>query len=414
MFFVYICIVINHPFHAFMNRRFLIIIVLTAILALNFSSCKNPTEYRVDYAFVPYLNRFDSLAELHGKHFNPKLSGLIIEFGTLKDNNAGLTHFETPIRIEIDKTYWNEISHNAGADLMKEDLLFHELGHGLLNRDHLNTTLENGDWKSMMCGGTQVDNRPWNINYRGIRRKYYIDELFNESTPAPDFSSTQFAADSTKYLPVLTLGFTIADNAGWTLTDDAQHKMSIDNNRLKFESKISKTFLVFTNTNINIQSDFRFDLTIEYPVGDNSNQYGIIFGNVPTGSDGTNDPIEYFTINNNQKMYMGNRTWFSFFTQLNENSIIVGGKNHLKVLKIGQMLYYFINNVYCYCSEITTTQSGAQFGFMVPANGTVWIDNFSISQKKVAAMNVRPVSISNLSFETKTMSFPLHPKIYHQ
>jgi hypothetical protein len=397
-----------------MNIRFLIIISLTAIFALNFSSCKNPTEYRVDSAFAPYLNRFDSLADLHGKHFNPKSSGLIIEFATLKDNNAGLTHFETPIRIEIDKIYWNDINKFAGADLMKEDLLFHEFGHGLLNRDHLNTTLENGDWKSMMCGGTPVDNRPWNINYRGIRRQYYIEELFNESTPAPDFSSNQFVADSTNYLPVLTLGFTNADNAGWTLTDDSQHKMSLDNNRLKFESKISKTFLVFANTKINIQSDFTFDLTIEYPSGDSSYQYGIIFGYVPTGSDGINDPIEYFTINNNQKMYMGNRTWYSFFTQLNENSIIVGGKNHLKVLKIGQMLYYFINNVYCYCSEITTTQSGTQFGFMVPANGTVWIDNFSISQKKATGVKVQSVSISNLTFETKTMSLPLHSISYQQ
>ena len=87
-------------------------------LVLQFSSCKDPNEYRVDTAFADYLNRFDSIATIHGKNFNPKSNGLIIEFANLTNNNAGLTHYETPIRIEIDKTYWNDISKYAGADLM--------------------------------------------------------------------------------------------------------------------------------------------------------------------------------------------------------------------------------------------------------------------------------------------------------
>ncbi|HEY5590495.1 MAG TPA: hypothetical protein VIK55_05705, partial [Paludibacter sp.] len=108
-------------------------------LLLTIVSCKNTNEYRVDASFADYLQRFESEASARGRTFDLKANGLIIEFANLKDNTAGLTHYEDPIRIEIDKTYWNDISNSAGADLMKEDLLFHELGHGLLKRDHLNT-----------------------------------------------------------------------------------------------------------------------------------------------------------------------------------------------------------------------------------------------------------------------------------
>ncbi|HQG68001.1 MAG TPA: hypothetical protein PLW20_05305, partial [Paludibacteraceae bacterium] len=133
-------------------------------------SCKDSHAYRVDSAFSTYLYTFQSEAAKRGQVFNFQQEGLIMEFADLTDNKAGLCHYEKPIRIEIDRTYWNDISKYAGAEYMKEDVIFHELGHGFLGREHLNDVLENGDWKSMMCGGQKVNNRAWNINYRGIRR----------------------------------------------------------------------------------------------------------------------------------------------------------------------------------------------------------------------------------------------------
>jgi hypothetical protein len=360
----------------------------------------------VDAQFTEYLQRFEDEAALRGDTFNLKSTGLIIEFANLKNDEAGLCHYEDPIRIQVDKTYWSDISSTAGADLMKEDLLFHELGHGLLGRDHLNTTLENGDWKSIMCGGDKVNDRSWNINYHGIRRKYYLDELFKESTTAPDFSSLQLTADTTGYSSVLNLSFDTEakKDAGFDIVDVTNYKTSIDNKRLCFESKVSQAFLVLAKIPdaIDINSDFSYELTLEYPVGDNSEQYGIIFETQPTGATSNNDPVEYFTINNNQKMYMGNRSWYSFFTELNETAIIHAGKNKLKVFKIGDMLYYFINNVYCYCSEIVADKNLNQFGFMVPPNGTVWVDNYCISKKITSgsASKVKQIQPGELKFVT--------------
>jgi len=348
-----------------------------------FTSCKNSHEYKIDPAFADYLQKFKDEAAARGKKFNPESTGLIMEFGTLSDGTAGLTHYETPIRIQFDKTYWDDISKSTGADLMKEDLVFHELGHGLLGRGHLNSTLSNDDWKSIMCGGTKVDNRPWNINYRGVRRSYYLDELFDITTSEPSFASMTFRLDTTGFTTDISRNFDTPTQTIWKDTVDNQHVISNSGGRMRFESKVSSAYLVLVRlpSAVSISSSFSYELTFQYSSGDASNQYGLIFGPVATGSTGTSDPIEYFTINNNQKMQMGNRTWYSFYTELGVPSTRTTGVNKLKVFKFGTMLYYFVNDVYCYSTEILASANLNQFGFMAPPMSSIWIDNFKISHK---------------------------------
>jgi hypothetical protein len=349
-----------------------------------FYSCTNSHEYKIDPEFTAYLQRFEAEGASRGHTFDPQTSGLIMEFGNLSDNNAGLTHFEMPIRIQIDKTYWKTVSNSSGADLMKEDLIFHELGHALLGRDHLNATLENDDWKSIMCGGIKVNNRSWNINYRGERRNYYVDELFNKLTPAPDFSSMKLPIDTTGFSTLYQLNFDSQAHAGWTLGEDSVHKISLDNKRLMFQSKVNQVYLVFINltTALSLSSDFSYELTFYYPVGDLTNQFGLVFGPTVTGTTGSNESVEYFTITNQQKMYMGNQSWYSFYTELSEPEIAPAGINKLKIFKTETMIYYFINDVYCYRTEMEAASNLNSFGFRVPPQSTLWVDNFKISKKE--------------------------------
>jgi len=375
------------------------------MVIFTFSSCKDHNEYRVGSEFSEYLQRFQNDAAKRGRTFNVETEGLIIEFANLKDNTAGLTHYEDPIRVEIDETYWNDISETAGADLMKEDLIYHELGHGLLNRTHLNDAFENGDWKSMMCGGDKVNDRAWNINYHGERRAYYLDELFDESTSAPNFASTQFLTDTTGFSISRKLSFDTPAESGLVISDNAQYKTSIENNsRLCFQSKVAEVYLVYLrDTLINLQSDFSFQLTIQASSLDANDQFGLVFGTVPVKTNSYSESVDYFTINNNQKMYMGNRTWYSFFTELAKPSILANGKNTLKVFKISGMLYYFINNQYCYSNEMVGTDPGNHFGFMVPSKGTVWLDNLIIKQKTGANKSSKVMRNLPVEFEVTTI-----------
>lgn len=369
------------------------------VVALGLVSCGNSDEHKVDDKFTEYIQRFQDEATKHGKNLDLINGGLIVEFADLKDGVAGLCHYEKPIRIEIDKTYWDAISKYADADLMKENLLFHELGHGFLGRKHLNSTLENGDWKSIMCGGDKVNGRSWNINYHGVRRAYYVDELFNESTAAPTYSSLQLVADTIGYSTAHNLNFNSQSQSGWQIKDTVSYSTSLTTDgKLKFQSKIAQAYLVSLTTPA-ISTNFSYELTIENSAGNATDQYGIIFGNIPADKNGNNSPIEYFNINNSKKMFMGNRTYYSFFTELDQSKIVPAGKNKLKVFKIGGMIYYFINNSYVYCSEIVTTDGLNKFGFMVPAQGTVLVDNFIIAQPRISGAPTRVKQSQPLQFE---------------
>ena len=389
-----------------MHTNFIKILYIL-ILILLVSACNDIHEYRVEEEFTEYVQRFELEAAKRGKDFDLQNTGLIVEFADLKDEQAGLCHYEKPIRIEIDKAYWKSISATSGADLMKEDLLFHELGHGILGRGHLNSTLENGDWKSMMCGGEKVNDRPWNINYRGIRRDYYVDELFNESTPEPDFSTMQFSVDTSGFERQIFLGF---DNYGnpSNIFDDENYSISIDNNRLKSQSKNDYSYFIYLVKSVDIMSDFLFETDIQCQSKNITDQYGIIFANDSSFSENVEFPfsenVEFFSVNNDSKMYMGNRSWYSFYTQISRPEIKKGGINKLKILKKATMLYYFINDVYVYCSEMELTGSQVDFGFIVPAKGIVWLDNLQIRVSNSNKINYISKEFNNFTFRVQPVN----------
>jgi len=111
---------------------------------------------------------------------------------------------------------------------------------------------------------------------------------------------------------------------------------------------------------------------------------------------------------------MGNRTYYSFFTELDESKILPAGKNKLKVFKIGSMIYYFINNTYAYCSEIVTTAGLNKFGFMVPAQGTVLIDDFLINQSKSSNAPAKVIQTQSLQFEITPMGIETQNSVLNQ
>lgn len=374
----------------FSNYIFLIYISLLIY------SCGDPHEYNVDPVFAKYVQRFEDEAAKRGKNFQLQTEGLIIEFSKLKEDQAGLCHYENPIRIEIDSNYWKSISLVAGSEYMKEDLIFHEMGHGILGRKHLNSTLPNGDWKSIMCGGTKVDNRPWNINYRRLRRDYYVDELFNESTPTPAFAASELPIDTLQYMKKIAFTFNTgsAQDTGWELANTADYTSSIDNKQFKFVSRYSASYAILLNIKnspVNFMNNFSFEMEIDCQPQLNSDQFGMVYA--------TKDTTEYFKINRDQKMYPGNSSWYSYHTQLHKNEIHTTGKNKLKLFKQNGVLYYFINNIYVYQSEDEIFGGGTNFGFVVPAKATIWIDNMQLGLKAASNIKSKTVSETNQTYD---------------
>ncbi|MDB4293220.1 hypothetical protein N9954_07395, partial [Maribacter sp.] len=98
------------------------------------------------------------------------------------------------------------------SETEKENLIFHELGHALLQRGHTNGTLPNGSQKSLMCASETCNNyRVYNSN-QNEQRSYYLDELVSIPNTVPDWAAQK------------TFSRTLAEDSfdngieGWTTT----------------------------------------------------------------------------------------------------------------------------------------------------------------------------------------------------
>lgn len=82
-----------------------------------------------------------------------------------------------------DKTiYFDTTAHDF--KLNREVLVFHELGHAVLRRGHINVKLSNGEQASIMHSEALPDYR-----YTfAFKRQYYIDELFLGIQYIPDWA----------------------------------------------------------------------------------------------------------------------------------------------------------------------------------------------------------------------------------
>ncbi len=154
----------------FFRKHFFCFLLLVAPLFSLFSCDdeEGEKEYSVDSELYPYLQRFLDEAAKRGKSFDVVGDGLIMEFADLESPVVGLCTYSNPIKVQIDKKYWKETANSANQENLREDVVFHELGHGLLRRSHDNSTLPNTEWKTIMCGGTEVDGRSWAVNFRRL------------------------------------------------------------------------------------------------------------------------------------------------------------------------------------------------------------------------------------------------------
>ena len=126
---------------------------------------KRKTTFSINPDFQPYVNKFE---EQIGE-----LVEIDIEYNTLEEPVVGrcIKWTDGYRNIEIDPTYWPK--HN---NTQKEELLFHELGHCILDRDHDETIISADKYysipKSIMY--------PYVFEYEYyLYETYYINELKN-------------------------------------------------------------------------------------------------------------------------------------------------------------------------------------------------------------------------------------------
>ena len=166
-------------------------IILTACLFIILGCGKGKDfEYNVPAEFEPYVQKFITEAKARGKDI--KIDNLIIKRdSTLSSLLCAMSNTISSIN-DVQKIITIAVPYCWQNDAQLEALIFHELGHCILGRAHDNSLMPKGDPKTIMY--------PDNISVYSpcvyfvtncdllYRRPYYIDELFNPSTPVPDWA----------------------------------------------------------------------------------------------------------------------------------------------------------------------------------------------------------------------------------
>jgi hypothetical protein len=170
--------------------------VLIALLLFTDACNSNesvPTVYDVPQEFQSIIDQFQLEAISRG--YDIQIDNLIIRY----DAEVEAPYCATCNSKSLDASIQKIISINPDQcwlnDYAKEALIFHELGHCILGRDHDNTLLPNGDPKSMMVENNINVYAPCIYALDGdnscnfiFKRDYYISELFDDDMAIPDWA----------------------------------------------------------------------------------------------------------------------------------------------------------------------------------------------------------------------------------
>lgn len=195
--------------------------------------------------------KFEYEAKKRGYKVRLKDEGIKFKFGALQGiENAKFNKGYFNKTITIDSLKWKFHSLE-----FKEYLVFHELGHCILKRNHSNLLLPLGECKSWM----REDNSVCGINLIDVEwRKYYLDELFNQATEIPKwYDTTCYLSTSSKNLQLIK---SIQLKARYTdsliFLNDTEFTVSIINNKPPDET--AGISIITNGLRINIQSKLAF------------------------------------------------------------------------------------------------------------------------------------------------------------
>jgi len=121
----------------------------------------------------PFYVAFEEEAAERGFEINltqEEVTGNIVQLGNMGVLGVCVRSDEEPNRVAVDQEAWA-----VASDEFKELIVFHELGHCVLNREHLDDEDANGICVSIMNSG--LSGCELSLEDENLREEY-LDELF--------------------------------------------------------------------------------------------------------------------------------------------------------------------------------------------------------------------------------------------
>ncbi len=120
---------------------------LLIIIALTLAGCGRTT----DADFAPYVAEFRAAAQQHGRTI-PEVPVVMGAYGEVPPTAMAMCeHYgKEPVRVVIAQQWWN---HYAEQPVGRRLIIFHELGHCALGRDHANDrdSVMNEGWSKKLA-----------------------------------------------------------------------------------------------------------------------------------------------------------------------------------------------------------------------------------------------------------------------
>ena len=149
--------------------KWVILLILASVIL---SQCSDVYVFEEEVEeMIDYFRSFAIEGEQRGLVIDWDVERIAAQFVHIEEDAIGrcLTYEDGSKVINIDKEFWDN-----GSNLEKEFLIFHELGHCLLERSHNNVMNQRGVCQSIMNSGENICTINYNLNTRNI----YLDELF--------------------------------------------------------------------------------------------------------------------------------------------------------------------------------------------------------------------------------------------
>lgn len=179
--------------------------LLSFVIIVFLSTCVRDDPNYIDPEFDTYVDMFFEEAQKRDLNISPDDFSFSVVFGD--DFRTGVCYMRQN-RIEINEANWGNLT-----ELTRQYLIFHEMGHCILDRLHDNEVLPNGECKSLMKGDEENECR-FNIDNFNIWRTYYLDELFNSDTALPNWYTSEISLNLGEII------FEIEDSLGTSITID--------------------------------------------------------------------------------------------------------------------------------------------------------------------------------------------------
>ena len=319
--------------------------------------------------FNQYLSEFKNEAEKRNhtleipKRFKIKL------VNKLGDGSKGFCVDDNPMIIRIERGFWEQ------ADQRQQKILFfHELGHCLLDRKHDNAVLPNGEWKSLMRGGELPEGRDYYVNFLGFRKEYYLDELFDTNTDAPDWALLNIDFEKsifTKNKKILEEDFQKNTQNWRELKSDSLSQMIQDGVYYIRNKSTQQTANTSKLINLNLYSDFEIKALFDAKFVNKNNGVGFFIGH--------QNSLEYISFSPEWGLKLGNISDFRPYTTIPDSAIRSGGNFSVTLRKIGSKLFYFLNEKMVYHIEPDfLNQDSSYVGFFAEPGTRLIIDQLDV------------------------------------